>query len=287
MHPTTFEDKFIAFVDILGFKDMVKAAEIGSGDLSHLLKLTKMLGSAEDRQRVANGQTICPQSKHISKDLSFKLTQVSDCVVISAEASPAGFINLVHHCFGVAMQFLMGGHQCRGVLTRGNIHHSDSHVIGTGYIAAFQKEPNVSVFRADEGESGTPFIQIEPEVVRYANECGDRCVIEMFQRMTKTDGTFAAIWPFEALANIPAAIVDSSFDPRRCKESVQRSRVFRTEALKQFEIAEERAKSEEVRRKIGHFKRGLQDVLARLDEKEKRLDDMISTGLIPYGTVFK
>ena len=90
-----FADKFIGFVDVLGFTQLVEKAEAGEGmPLDRLLELLEALGSPADQERFASrGPVLCPQSAHTRRDLDFRLTQVSDCVVVSTEISPAGVIN--------------------------------------------------------------------------------------------------------------------------------------------------------------------------------------------------
>ncbi len=94
-----FKDKFIGFVDILGFKKMVAAAETGTGmSLNEVLEITKQLGVPEGRANyLRNGPTTCPESKYIQRNLDFQLTQISDCVIVSCEISPAAIINLISH----------------------------------------------------------------------------------------------------------------------------------------------------------------------------------------------
>lgn len=57
-----FQQTFIGFVDILGFKDMVKALEAGSGKpLSDLMELLQLLGSEKDTGKFAkDGPGTCP-----------------------------------------------------------------------------------------------------------------------------------------------------------------------------------------------------------------------------------
>src|SRR5688572_23931485 len=97
-----FKEKFVAFVDILGFQELVKSAEAGTGlTLAEILELVSKLGSPDEQERFAkHGPTTCPFSKYLQPDLDFKITQISDCVIVSAEVSPAGLINLVSHCWG-------------------------------------------------------------------------------------------------------------------------------------------------------------------------------------------
>jgi hypothetical protein len=85
---------------------------------------------------------------------------------------------------------------------------------------------------------------------------------------------------------VPSALVGLDFDPVKMKESVRRSRGFRLANLKMFEDAEATATDDGVRSKIIHFRKALSAVIERLDEKERRLDEMIRTGKIPYGSKF-
>jgi hypothetical protein len=282
------DDKFIAFVDILGFSDLVKEAEALGGDVAHLFELTKILGSSEDSEKFSKwGPTTCPGAPKLSKNLNFRVTQISDCVVVSAEISPAGIINLISYCFGIATNLMRKGHLCRGVVTRGNILHTPSQFMGTGYVEAYRGESKVSIFRADDAEIGTPFIQIADAVVAYVQASGDRCVTQMFSRSTISDGTYTAIWPFRALGNIPSAVIGLDFDPKKMKDSVQRSRRFRMANLKMFEDAEAKTTHDTARAKIAHYKRGLLEVIGRLNQKEDMLDEMIRSGRIPYGSIIQ
>jgi hypothetical protein len=88
---------------------------------------------------------------------------------------------------------------CRGYIKRGRIYHNANEIVGSGYVSAFENERNVSVFKQDANERGTPFIEVDPEVVRYVGEHGDACVKQMFDRMVSTDGQLTAIFPFKRL----------------------------------------------------------------------------------------
>jgi hypothetical protein len=275
-------DKFIAFIDILGFSDLVKAEEKRGGDVVRLLELTNTLGALEQTAPAR----ICPNSRQISPDLDFRKTQISDCAVVSAEISPAGVINLAHHCFAVALALIRKGAQCRGYVTRGNIIHTDHQFIGTGYLHALENEKSVAFMRGDIEEKGTPFIQVDDVVTDYVKNESDNCVRRIFGRIVRSDGSYTAIYPFDALRNIPSAFIQSGFDPHRWKNAVQVSMRHRKENLEIFEKAERLAVDESVKRKIRHYKRGLEEVVQHLISKEAALDQMIATGRIPYGTIW-
>src|SRR5690349_257687 len=115
-----FKEKFVGFIDVLGFKELVREAEAGTGiSLDELLTLIQCLGSPKDRERFVNhGPRICPQSQYKSKDLDFRITQISDCAIVSTEISPAGAINLISHCWDSVIELMPKGILCRGFITR-------------------------------------------------------------------------------------------------------------------------------------------------------------------------
>lgn len=219
-----FKDKFIGFVDILGWKEKVKAAETGAGmSLAELLELLKKLGTLEDKGKVEKyGPMTCPKSAYVQRNLDFQLTRISDCVIVSSEISPAGVINLVSHCWGAVIKLLTKGIICRGYITRGPIYHTnDPEIIGSGYQEALDKEHKVSAFKREADERGTPFVEVDPSVCDYVREHGDSCVKEMFSRYVKQDGSMTALFPFQRLQHsfIIGDYLGHKFDPEEERQS--------------------------------------------------------------------
>ncbi len=224
-----FQEKFIGFIDILGFKSLVHSAESGGGiKLPELMEMLKHLGSPEDSQRMKrNGHIICPQSTFIEKDLNFNVTQISDCAIVSSEVSPAGAISLVNHCWGAVLNLLNKGFMCRGYITRGLIYHTESQVIGSGYQKAFSKESEVTAFKQEADERGTPYVEIDPIVCNYIETTNDKCVKEMFSRMVKSDGESTALFPFQRLGHSFILIgYGVEFDPQKEKEATNNVRLL-------------------------------------------------------------
>lgn len=194
-----FVDKFIAYIDILGFKKLVSDAESGRGiPLPQLLGILKCFGTGNERERFEKyGPACCPMSRYSQRNLDFRLTQVSDCAVISAEVSPAGIINLLCHCWGVVIELLQHGIMCRGYIKRGLIYHTEQHILGSGYQDVYIAEQNVAAFKHEADERGTPFVEIDSSVREYIDTSGDACVKEIFSRFVKKDkdGVTAALFP--------------------------------------------------------------------------------------------
>jgi hypothetical protein len=150
MSDTEFKDKFIGFVDILGWKKLEEAAKAGTGlSLTQLREALEELGTPEDQKRFeTHGPVICPGSSYVRRDLNFRLTQFTDCVVVSTEVSPAGVINVISHCWVAVIQLLLiKGIMCRGYITRGPIHHTDTPPNGPGCQEAYAKEKQVTAFK--------------------------------------------------------------------------------------------------------------------------------------------
>jgi hypothetical protein len=196
-----FEDKFVAFVDVLGFKGMVASSEAGTGmALPELLELLKKLGDGSERARFDTyGPTCCPMAPRIDKNINFRVTQISDCVIVSSEVSPAGIINLVSHCWGSVIELMARGIMCRGYIKRGRIYHTDSQVVGTGYQEAYASESKVSAFKQEADDRGTPYVEVDKEVCSYVEYQPDACVKEMFGRMIRRDGETVVLFPFQRL----------------------------------------------------------------------------------------
>lgn len=270
-----FKDKFIAFVDVLGFKQMVETAEAASGkwNLPQLLNLLKKLGTPESRERyVKRGPTVCPHSAYLQRDLDFQVTQISDCVVVSSEVSPAGVINLVSHCSTAVLELLVQGVMCRGYITRGRIYHSDDQVIGSGFQDAYSKERQVSAFKQAADDRGTPFVEIDGSVSHYIDAHGDACVKDMFGRMAKSDGTVTALFPFQGLAHsFIIAGFGIEFDPERERRAVENIRgIIRFLKDRVLECTDHT--NEDAMRKARHYVGALDRQLVECDRTDEVIE---------------
>lgn len=219
-----YTEKFIAFLDVLGWKSLVCASDKECGlSLGDLCEIIDNLGKPTDREHFEkHGPTVCPQARCMRKDMDFCITRFSDSALISAEVSPAGLINLVSYCSCACAGLMSKGVMCRGHIKRGRIYHTAKYQIGVGIGDVVASEKEVSIFKKDANERGTPFIQIDMDVVRYVSNQPDNCVKEMFSRFVALEGDLAAIFPFKRLD--PNIFFGSrschKFNPERERESV-------------------------------------------------------------------
>jgi hypothetical protein len=270
---SNFADKFIGFVDVLGFTQLVEKAEAGEGmPLNRLLELLKALGSPADQERFATrGPAICPQSARTRHDIDFRLTQVSDCVIVSTEISPAGAINLVNHCWNAVISLLQHGLMCRGYITRGRIFHTETQVIGTGYQRAYRAEQNVKAFQREADERGTPFVEVDKTVCDYVAACADACVQEMFSRSVQSDGEVVALFPFKRLAHRFVIGDHRTFDSKKDRKANENVRATIQRLMDQLRTFVD-STDQRAMRKLEHYLRCLDVQLAVCNQTEAFLN---------------
>lgn len=277
-----FEDRFVAFVDILGFKDMVRAAERGATPtLEELLEMTHDLGGKAHA-------SLCPHAPRLSKDASLRVTQISDCAIVSAEASPAGAINVVGHCWGSVISLMAKGVMCRGYITRGALYHRDGQVLGSGYMAALEAEQDVSAFKKAADERGTPFVEVDQIVIDYIASCGDACVKMMFERQIASDGSSTALFPFKRLSHsfTIGGLGYPRFDPLREKKSNQQLRQNIQTFIERIEARVDRSNTSAVR-KAEHYVGALQAQLLQCDRTDVMIDKLSEPVAGSVGDIFR
>ena len=279
------KDKFVGFIDIIGYSSLTKLAE-GEGNFTFedLDELIQMLGTEEDRKYFEKyGPTTCPMAPRIQRNIDFQIGQAWDSVVVSVEISPAGIINLVSHCFGVCVRLLTKGVMCRGYIKRGIIHHDGIRIFGSGHIDTVDMEKQVSFYKQDAQERGTPFIEVDPAVVGYVNNQPDKCVKEMFCRMVLTHEGLSAVFPIRRLTHSFAICGFGlpPFDPTKEKmnnDILRRNLLnLKNKVKKLVESADEKAK-----RKSQYYLRALDQQLQDCD----RTDGMIDSLQQPIGRRF-
>lgn len=221
-----FKDKFVAFVDILGFSSHMERANAGGTlSLTDLRAAAKLLGSDEDISAVREwGPELCPAAPKLRDDVDFQLTQVSDCVVVSTEVSPAGAITIINHCWKAVFRLLSKGLMCRGHIRRGKIYHEGQEFYGAGYQEAVRREKTVAAFKRAADERGTPFVELDATVTQYISACGDSCVANMYTRLVREDAEVAALFPFKRLSASLTLGGGATFDAARERANVDNMR---------------------------------------------------------------
>lgn len=130
-----YEDRIVAFVDVLGFKDLVMQSQ---SDNKVLLNITSALSSLYKWiwQWEADGV-----------NSSFAFTQFSDSVVLSAIADTQdSFEMLLQLMLGIVDIAYNNGVVVRGGIARGGLIHDKEMVVGPAMVDAYLLESKKAVY---------------------------------------------------------------------------------------------------------------------------------------------
>ncbi len=218
------KDKFIAYLDIIGFGYLVAESRAGRGfSAAEIGVLEKLLGSDGDRLHFEkDGPRICPQSRTVRRNLDYQVTQASGFAIHSCEVSPGGAINLVNQAWTAVTNLLQRGVLCRGYVTRALIHHNGSTVAGGDGGRFSGDDPLAGAFRREADRRGTPYVEVDAAVCDYIALEGDAGAVEMFSRLVQRDGIAAGLFPIQRFAHTFA--VRHDFDAAKARASNESQR---------------------------------------------------------------
>jgi len=137
-----YEDRFVAFVDILGFEDLIKMS-VGPGRLVNLSQIKKALqvpDPAEQEMLVLGRIGDIADSGH-------RMVSFSDSVVITTKPTEQGLMYMLHHIAKVGFHLIQLGFLCRGGVSRGLIYHQKEMVFGPALISAYRLEQSAEMPR--------------------------------------------------------------------------------------------------------------------------------------------
>lgn len=115
-----YKERYVAFLDLLGFKVLVDAAEHVAQEQERLKEVLESLS-----------QTLCNVTR-----LGSRFSYFSDCIIISSDATPEALFDIFHSVETVTRNLLQFNVFVRGGLTRGGAFHSMQFVYGTAVSRA-------------------------------------------------------------------------------------------------------------------------------------------------------
>lgn len=134
-----FENRAVAFIDVLGFKSVVDRAESDQEALSELVELINILSTAVPD---LDGSV----SKSVPPELIPKHIYISDCIILSAPLTSEkmknynGLSTLVMRVIQLTHILLTKGYLIRGGVSIGSVWHTESNIVGTAYQEAYSIE---------------------------------------------------------------------------------------------------------------------------------------------------
>lgn len=129
-----YKERYCAFVDILGFRQLVERLKEGTTPFDALRDLLKRVHSAH------SGTAL---DVH---DTDFRAQSISDAVSISTNANAYGLLEIFRSLQSLALDLLVEGFFIRGAVVKAPLYHDDQMVFGEALVKAHYFESEVARF---------------------------------------------------------------------------------------------------------------------------------------------
>lgn len=139
-----YEERYVAFIDILGFTEIIKSSENNE-------QLLAEINDALSLKRDSYEQNFKSLAKLESTDSDLRVHTFSDFVVLSTADTNEGLVCLLFVCWHIAADWLRQGFFCRGGIAHGKLLHKVDNsvaprVFGPAFIEAYELEHSVADF---------------------------------------------------------------------------------------------------------------------------------------------
>ena len=124
----SYEERYCAFVDILGFSDLINRLREGTTKFESLRSLLRKIH-----------EPIREVSLDINKT-DFRAQSISDAVALSTAANEYGLSQLFYSLESLTLDLLYEGFFVRGAIVKGPLYHDDKMVFGEALVRAFKLE---------------------------------------------------------------------------------------------------------------------------------------------------
>jgi hypothetical protein len=130
-----YSERYVAFVDILGFGSIVR------GSVRSTVQATKLVGTLD---KIANRTD--PPGIELGPGDDFKALSFSDCTVLSENASDQGLLHLLDVLTFFALDLMANGILVRGGLAKGPLYHTEGVVFGPALLDAYALESTIAKY---------------------------------------------------------------------------------------------------------------------------------------------
>lgn len=144
-----YKERYVAFLDLLGFKNLVTNAETNPVERERLLAVLEIMRDS-----------LCQNPR-----LGMRFTHFSDCVVLSIDRTLDGLREAFESIHVLTFNLLQFDVLVRGGLVAGNAHHSGDFVYGTAINRAYRLESELAE---------DPMTLLSEEVVEDARQYGQQ-----------------------------------------------------------------------------------------------------------------
>src|ERR1700730_1399931 len=144
-----YEGRYCAFIDILGFRNLVRG-----------LHSSRDAVALRDVMRKIHAPTSAPT---VNWSVDFRAQSISDAIAISTTTLDTGLLRILEAIEDLAVDLLREGYFIRGALVRGQLYHDASMVFGEAFVRAYELESTIAQY---------PRIVISKEVMDDINRKG-------------------------------------------------------------------------------------------------------------------
>jgi hypothetical protein len=138
--PELLERRVLAFIDILGFRDLVRRMDGAEPEL------------AEQIHHALLGTLLKEEGIYQADERTVEMTSFSDCVVLSALEGHE--VEVLSKLTYLSRDLMTNGILCRGAVVIGKAHHRERMLFGSAIVAAYEAELHVAkyprIFVTDE-----------------------------------------------------------------------------------------------------------------------------------------
>jgi hypothetical protein len=120
-----YEERYCAYVDILGFRELVKGLSV---DPTKFIALKTALDNIHRKRELAG----------VFWDI--RTQNISDAIAISSEVTAEGLEGVFETLTNLAVDLLCEGFFVRGAVVRGLLYHDDKTVFGEALVKAYEIE---------------------------------------------------------------------------------------------------------------------------------------------------
>jgi hypothetical protein len=148
-----YETRFTAFLDVLGWKDLIERSRSDPGLAGRMAKLIEH-GANLDllRRNIASAVN--------SDDCLTRVSQFSDSIILSRPSSDFLALFIVDVCL-FQIYAIYHGFLVRGGIAVGELHHGDHAVFGPALVSAYRLESEIALYpRIVLDEQMLPFFEL-------------------------------------------------------------------------------------------------------------------------------
>jgi hypothetical protein len=160
----SYEDRILAYIDILGWTDVVRRSSTEQSGIEDISTALKALRMAEERARIIRDHETGQSRQH----LALEVTLFSDTAVLSCRPNMLAITILVSQVQWFCVDLMLAGLFTRGAIVRGLLHHKDGVIVGPALVEAHQLESTVAkyprILLADEVTALIPDLSNGDEV---------------------------------------------------------------------------------------------------------------------------